>query len=178
MTRRMSCSHCNGPLPPNALAKQRFCSRACVAAAKSERAASNFWNRIERGPDDACWVWRGALVSTGYGQTRWYGRQVPAHRVAYELVKGPIPDGHLIRHTCDNPPCCNPAHLLPGTPLDNARDRTERGRHQSATQTHCKHGHPLSGDNLYVRPSGRNRGCRTCRRDAKRRYEAKGKESQ
>ena len=51
-----------------------------------------------------------------------------AHRVAYSSWVGPIPDGQVVRHTCDNPPCINPAHLVPGTRLDNSADAIERGR--------------------------------------------------
>lgn len=176
MSRRMSCSFCAGPMPKGARTRQKYCSRRCQGADRSALAASTFWNRIERGAETSCWKWQGALVSTGYGQLRWFGRLTPAHRVAYELANGEIPEGLLIRHTCDNPPCCNPAHLLTGTPADNARDRTERGRHQSANQTHCKHGHLLAGENLYVSPTSGARGCRTCRRDARRRCDAKRNE--
>lgn len=51
-----------------------------------------------------------------------------AHRVAYEVWVGPIPKGHVVRHTCDNPPCINPAHLVSGTNAENSRDMVDRGR--------------------------------------------------
>lgn len=54
--------------------------------------------------------------------------------MAYELSNGPIPDGLLVRHSCDNPPCCNPAHLLTGTTADNMRDRDERNRASVGSQ--------------------------------------------
>lgn len=80
----------------------------------------------ELGP---CWVWVGKSVhEDGYGLIRVRGRSSSAHRLSYELHYGPIPVGAIIRHHCDNPPCCNPAHLAVGTVLDNARDRVSRGR--------------------------------------------------
>ncbi len=87
-----------------------------------------FWERVDRsaGPD-ACWPWtRGG--SGGYGLFKRKGKNVGAHRLAWELTNGPIPSAMFIRHTCDNPPCCNPAHLLIGTTQDNTQDRNERGR--------------------------------------------------
>lgn len=69
------------------------------------------------------------MSAWGYGRFQYEGRLLKsAHRVAYELAVGPIPVGLLVRHTCDNPPCCNPAHLELGTNADNASDRDTRGR--------------------------------------------------
>jgi hypothetical protein len=78
---------------------------------------------------DGCWVWLGWIQhGGGYGYWRTNRKVVYAHRWSYEHHNGPIPAGYLIRHTCDNPPCVNPAHLLIGTDADNRRDCTERGR--------------------------------------------------
>jgi len=83
-----------------------------------------FWNLVQRGGPDDCWPWAHTLFPNGYG----YFRRHLAHRVAYELANGPIPAGLLVCHACDNPPCCNPAHLWLGTQSDNAQDRNRKGR--------------------------------------------------
>lgn len=75
-----------------------------------------------------CWEWGGTRDEAGYGKVRFYGPRVMAHRLAYEAWIGPIEGDLLVRHSCDNPPCINPAHLLIGTQVDNMRDMEERGR--------------------------------------------------
>ena len=68
-------------------------------------------------------------MKSGYGCIKIDRKTARAHRVAYELSVGPIPDGSLIRHTCDNPRCVNPAHLLLGDKRSNTQDAMERGQH-------------------------------------------------
>ncbi len=93
----------------------------------TDKLAARFWSYVDkRGPDE-CWPWIAGTFSNGYGQFRFGHRKVKAHRVAYELVVGQL--GKLNGcHACDNPPCCNPSHVFPGTSLDNARDRDAKGR--------------------------------------------------
>lgn len=85
-----------------------------------------FWSKVDKGGD--CWVWTAGRIKRGYGRFRMYGRRYLAHRVAYLLSVGPIPDGMGVLHRCDNPPCCNPAHLFLGTDADNSRDMVTKGR--------------------------------------------------
>jgi len=95
-----------------------------------------FWSFVdERGPDD-CWEWQGHHIRKGYGQyTVREPLQMLAHRVAWELHhKQEVPEGMCVCHTCDNPPCVNPAHLYLGTHTDNMRDRAERGRSAKGSQ--------------------------------------------
>lgn len=72
----------------------------------------------------------------GYGIIRVAGRNVRVHRMAYELAHGPIPDGLLVCHHCDTPPCVRPDHLFVGTVIDNIRDMDEKGRRGSASGDH------------------------------------------
>lgn len=136
---------------------------------------SRFWERVEKhGPDD-CWPWIGCKDSKGYGSMSHGGRRRRATHISYEIDKGtPFPTGLLARHTCDNPPCVNPAHIIPGTDRENSWDMVERGRHQHKRKTHCKCGLPLSGDNLMILRFGWRR-CRTCHRADLKRYKQKRK---
>lgn len=115
---------------------------------------------------DSCWNWTGAVQSRGYGSvTNGKGGTMQAHRRAYMELVGPIPTGLTIDHLCRNKRCVNPDHLEPVTGAENTR-------RAFALQTHCKHGHPLSGENLRLetRDSGNTyRICITCSRAHKRR---------
>lgn len=102
--------------------------------------AARFWSKVDRsaGPD-ACWPWTGA-THQGYGWFRLRDESVAASRFAWSLVNGPIPDGLYVCHSCDNRPCCNPAHLWLGTHADNVRDMFAKGRQ---TQVHA-HGEAIA----------------------------------
>jgi hypothetical protein len=75
-----------------------------------------------------CQEWTGCRGKWGYGSVRVKQKTMLAHRVSYTVFVGPIPDGILVLHKCDNPPCINPDHLFLGTNLDNVRDRNAKGR--------------------------------------------------
>jgi len=80
--------------------------------------------------ESGCWLWVAYIDNTGYGSLSYgcRGDTEGAHRVSYELYKGPIPKGMCILHTCDTPTCVNPDHLFLGTQLDNIKDRNSKGR--------------------------------------------------
>lgn len=127
-----------------------------------------FWRLVDRRSDEECWEWRGAQGGNGwkegrgYGYFKWRGRMQTAHRVAYEIAVGPIPDGLHIDHLCRNHPCVNPRHLEPVTRQENLRRSPlpgMRGRRQS----HCKRGHARTEDNVRVSRNGM-RHCRECER--------------
>jgi hypothetical protein len=80
------------------------------------------------GGPDACWPWTMFKQRKGYGIVQMPKKRYLAHRAAYTLWVGPIPHGLFVCHHCDNPPCCNPAHLFLGTARDNALDAVQKGR--------------------------------------------------
>lgn len=95
-----------------------------------------------------------------------------AHRTAWFLAWGewPPPD-KMLCHTCDNPACVNVAHLFLGDQFDNMRDKTSKGRHHNKRKTHCKQGHPFSGDNLLLQTHRgfTRRVCVTCKKERRHR---------
>jgi hypothetical protein len=120
-----------------------------------------------------CWVWIKTIKpDTGYGVLHVDNRIVYAHRHFYEQHVGPIPSGLVIDHPCRRRSCVNPAHLEPVTSGENVL-RGEATSARNARKTHCKHGHPLSGDNLYAYKGKRH--CRECQRKRDRAVEERRK---
>lgn len=87
-----------------------------------------FWLKVDRSDTNGCWEWTGTKRGYGYGAFAYQGVTVVASRFSYELHYGPIPDGMLVLHRCDNPACVNPSHLFLGTNKDNTRDMIDKGR--------------------------------------------------
>lgn len=119
-------------------------------------------------PNTGCWIWGGNWDRFGYGRTSincGHSRFKFAHRVAYELLVGPIPNNLPLDHKCRVHCCVNPAHLEPVTHKENVRRGivSELVSKRRRAMTHCKRGHPFSGENLAVNSNGSRRCLACCR---------------
>lgn len=122
-----------------------------------------FWSRADRSAgSDHCWRWLGTHTPDGYGRYKTGGKQNAAHRVAYELLVGPIPDGKQIDHLCRVRDCVNPAHMEPVTNRVNQL-RGDTFARRNAAATHCPRGHAYDRANTEHNKNG-SRVCRTCRK--------------
>jgi hypothetical protein len=113
--------------PCNRLRRREEAERIRAGAGASGRKrsiAERFWSKVIKADGDGCWLWNAGRDVKGYGN--FAGRH--AHRVAYELTYGPLPEGVFACHRCDNPPCVRPDHLFPGDTTANVRDAIQKGR--------------------------------------------------
>lgn len=131
-----------------------------------------FWHRVMPEPNTGCWFWLGSLSpgpskdrSTGYGRIKVGDRTMLAHIFSYETFVGKVPNGLELDHKCRMPSCVNPDHLEPVTHKENVRrgNASKSWSSMLKAKTHCKRGHPYSGENLYITPKG-GRACKECQR--------------
>lgn len=132
---------------------------------KEPKVFFRFYDKVLVG--DGCWEWKASLRD-GYGQFKLQGRMTRSHCVAWRMWNGDIPPDKWVLHHCDNRKCVRIDHLYLGTPLDNARDASVRGRLAQARKTHCPQGHPYGP---YV-PGG-IRACSICRKAISAKHELK-----
>lgn len=134
----------------------------------SDRAIARFWGYVDK--TETCWLWT-ANTLRGYGTFRADRRTHRAHRLAWELARGPIPPGLVVDHLCRVKRCVNPSHLEVVPQAINVRRglRPITPNHNTA-KTHCVRGHSFSGDNLLVKLDG-TRSCRACQRMRRRHHD-------
>ena len=154
-------------------------------APKPRSPEERFWPKVnKRGPVSKhrrdlgrCWLWTGLLDKDGYGRhyvgvSRATAGEKTAHRFAYELLVGPVPDGLELDHLCRIRNCVNPRHLEPVTTRVNQLRGFGLSGH-NARKTHCPNGHPYDEANTIWSENGTHRTCRICRRETWRRYNKK-----
>lgn len=131
----------------------------------SQSDLDRFFSKLDPPNERGCREWNRATYPAGYGEFSLGSDVVLAHRVAFFIANGYWPE--ICRHTCDNPPCCEPAHLLDGSQADNVHDMIERDRHSIFLRTHCIHGHEYNEVNTRITRKGQ-RVCRPCDRDRRK----------
>lgn len=154
------------PMPPGRLNRGQYASIARQI-------------KVDTQNPEGCWVWQGPTTPNGYGKVNFGGKDRVVHRLMYEHVHGPIPEGMQGGHachdraveagtcdggdTCRHRRCCNPAHQIIQTPSEN----TKAQNHYARNKTHCPRGHEYTDENTRIGKSDGKRYCRTCDRERK-----------
>jgi hypothetical protein len=134
------CPHCDKEFRSRRTT-HTYCSRKCGRLAQPIRSPEErFWEKVDRKGPNECWLWTAGALSAGYGSFHYNGTFIGAHRFAWIVTNGPIPEGLFVCHRCDNPPCVNPAHLFIGSAADNIGDKVKKGRQSHARVLGERHG--------------------------------------
>lgn len=124
------------------------------------RSLNDLFDRTIPEPNSGCWLWYGSIERNGYARVGAFGRYYLAHRLAFELAKGPISHGLQIDHLCRIRSCCNPDHLRQVTCRENLLcGETHAAR--NSRKNHCHRGHEFTNENTKIK-SGGSRCCRIC----------------
>lgn len=126
------CERCGTSFVPTHNSQGRFCSNKCSAIARTEPLPVRFQRSFIPEPNSGCWLWVATTSRLGYGMIRENGKSRSAHRVSYEMHKGPVGDLDVL-HRCDVRGCVNPEHLFLGTHAENMSDMVRKGRSPRAT---------------------------------------------
>ena len=146
-------------------------TRSCGCISKEKPLTERFWARVKK--TETCWEWIGHVSMFGYGVFQHTNRtKEAAHRIAYKLIKGDIPERFVIDHLCDNRKCVNPSHLKAVTQRENVL-RSNAPSAINSRKTKCPKGHPLSGENLYIQKTNGARHCLLCKNVANKINNAK-----
>lgn len=142
-------------------------NRAALAGRVIKTTEQRFFEKVMPVPESGCWMWIGSDSGYGgYGSFYYKERLTRAHRAAYDMFVGPIPDGLTIDHLCRVPCCVNPKHLEAVTQRENNMRSPTVVSALNARKTHCPKGHEYSEQNLRRAKYGRM--CRICHNEVKR----------